>query len=88
MARENDAVVYPWTIRYQSKDAGKSQQEFRNPLRLLLDRLSGESLLIVCSQHQPFDSRDYATNQAMNEALHAIYKDDAQKRRSVQRVGL
>ena len=79
LARRNDAVVYPWTIRYQSKEAGKSQQEFRNPLHLLLDRLSGESLLIVCSQHQPLDSRDYATNQAMTEALHAIYKGNARK---------
>ena len=79
LARENDAVIYPWTIRYQSKEAGKSQQEFRNPLRLLLDRLSGDSILIVCSQHQPFDSRDYATNQALTEALHAIYKGDARQ---------
>jgi len=73
MAKQNDAVVIPWKIMYPSLAGSVKKNKFYKPIRIVLERIFGPEILIVCSQGKPFDPRDYASSSEMTTAMQDYY---------------
>jgi capsular polysaccharide export protein len=73
LAKQNDAVVIPWKIMYPSLEGSVKKNNFYKPIRIVLEKIFGPETLIVCSQGNPFDSRDYTSAGEMTAAMHSYY---------------
>jgi hypothetical protein len=84
LAMQNDALVHPWWIRYESdQPAASSNSPTTNPIQILISGLKGANTLIVCSEQPPVDPRDYASQEEMTQAMWKIYSSQHPKEWSV-----
>ena len=73
LAKENDAVVIPWNILYESQGGPVKKSNFYSPNGIILERIFGEEASIICREGEPFDPRDYASATKMTTAMQSYY---------------
>ena len=73
LAKQNDAVVIPYKIIYPPLVGSKNNLSYCSPIGIVLERLLGPRVSIICSEGEPFDSRDYATASEMTTAMQNHY---------------
>ena len=73
LAKQNDAVVIPWKIMYSSSLVSVKKNNFYNPIGIVLERIFGPQVAIICSQGKPFDPRDYTSASEMTTAMQGYY---------------
>ena len=76
LARQQDALVIPWSIRYICDGKEISPDNSHDILQLLISRLTGQALTVICTECTPFDPRDFETDREMTECLQVFYKRD------------
>ena len=73
LAKENDALVIPWEIIYPSPGRSVRKNNVYNPIGIVLERILGLEISIVCREGEPFDPRDYASVSDMTTAMQDYY---------------
>ena len=73
LAKENDALVIPWEIIYPSPGRAVRKNNIYSPIGIVLDRVLGPEISIVCREGEPFDPRDYASASDMTTAMQDYY---------------
>jgi capsular polysaccharide export protein len=73
LAKENDALIIPWNFLYVSQGKSLKKRNLYNPIGIVLERVFGPQIAIICSQGKPFDPRDYASAGEMTKAMQGYY---------------
>jgi capsular polysaccharide export protein len=77
LARQHDALVIPWRIDYQWPNTTSKPAHLYNPIALLISRLTGLPLTVVCSELPAVDPRDFHDDAEMTAALQKMYTHDS-----------
>ena len=79
LAKQNDAMVHPWLIRYESAQQPSSENsKVTNPIQILINGLQGGRTLIRCLEQPPIDSRNFSSHEAMTQTMQKIYTSERQ----------
>ena len=78
LARQQNALVAPWTIQYFCDGKEMAGPNEINLVKLMASRLTGPPITVICSEGRPFDSRAFPTNEEMTKCLRAFYHEKLQ----------
>jgi capsular polysaccharide export protein len=78
LARQQNALVIPWTIHYFCDGKEVSGANEINLVNLLASRLTGPPITVICSEGRAFDSSAFSTNEEMTKCLRAFYHEKLQ----------
>lgn len=73
LARQQNALVVPWTIEYFCEGKKIAFTSKSNLVKLLASRLIGPLITVVCSEGRAFNSRTFSTDEEMTKCLSAFY---------------